>query len=96
MATLDYSKTYRFATGFALRREAFGGVLCHFEGTKPDPRLYFVDSPFVMGLLELIEEGPLGDLFSQVADHFALDGAELDRVRDFFATLAQRGALVPK
>ena len=96
MAPLDESKTYRFAVGFAFRREAFGGVLCHFEGSKPDPRRYFVESPFLIGLLELVEEGPLGELLAQVADHFALDGGDLDRAREFFATLAQRGALVPR
>lgn len=91
---MDLSKTYRFSRGFAFRRESFGGILFHFEGRRPDPKLYFVDSPFLIGLLELLEEGPLEELIDQARLRFALTPAEVAIITGFLATLAGRGALV--
>ncbi|MCZ6472570.1 MAG: mycofactocin biosynthesis chaperone MftB [SAR324 cluster bacterium] len=91
---MDFSKCYRFARGFSLRRESFGGILYHYEGKRPDPRLYFIDSPFLIGLLELLEEGPLDELIAQVRAHFHLSDPQVASIREFLTTLASRGAFV--
>lgn len=93
---MDFSRSYRLARGFSFRREPFGGILYHFEGDRPDPRLYFVDSPFLVGLLELIEQAPLAELIGQVRDHFSLSPAQVGVVREFLTTLGERGAFVPR
>ena len=95
-AELDFSKTYGFARGFSFRKEAFGGIICHFEGHRPDPRLYFVNSPFLVGLLDLLGEAPLETLIGEAALQFGLTAAEVGQVRQFFSTLASRGAFVPQ
>ena len=95
-AEMDFSKTYRFARGFSFRKEAFGGIICHFEGDRPDPRLYFVNSPFLVGLLELLGEGPLEILIEEVTRRFGLTAEEVGQVQQFFSTLASRGAFVPQ
>ena len=91
---MDFSRTYRLARGFSFRKEAFGGIICHFEGDRPDPRLYFVNSPFLVGLLELLGEGPLETLIGEAARRFGLTTAEVGQVRRFFSTLERRGAFV--
>ena len=91
---MDFSRRYRFARGFSLRRESFGGIVYHYEGKRPDPRLYFIDSPFLIGLLELLEQAPLDELISQVSAHFRLEQAQVAAIRKFLATLAARGAFV--
>ena len=93
---MDFSKCYRFARGFTLRRESFGGILYHYEGKRPDPRLYFIDSPFLIGLLELLEDAPLEELISQVSAHFRLSEPQVATIREFLTTLAARGAFVAK
>ena len=96
MRKMDLSKTYGFARGFSFRRELFGGIVYHFEGIRPDPRLYFVDSPFLIGLLELLEEGPLGTLIDEVSGHFNLDTGQVRAIHQFLTTLAERGAFATK
>ena len=93
---MDFTRSYRFARGFSFRREAFGGIIYHFEGVRPDPRLYFVDSPFLIGLLELLEEGPLEQLIREVRGHFDLSEGEVATIEGFLATLEARGAFVAK
>ena len=93
---MDFSRSYRLARGFAFRREPFGGIIYHFEGDRPDPRLYFVNSPFLIGLLELVEQAPLAEVINQVEAHFRLDGPQVQAIRDFLTTLGERGAFVPK
>ena len=93
---MDFSRSYAFARGFSFRREQFGGILYHFEGVRPDPRLYFVDSPFLIGLLELLEDGPLDQLIREVTGHFGLNDGQVEAVREFLITLEQRGAFVAK
>ena len=90
---------YGFGHGFTYRREAFGGILYHYEGIQPDPRVTFVDNPFLIDLLDTVRERPdvpLDALADAVQAHFALDGAERARMDAFFATLIARGALVPR
>lgn len=91
---MDFTRTYRFARGFSFRRESFGGIIYHFEGIRPDPRLYFVDSPFLIGLLELLEEGPLEQLIREVRGHFDLNDRQVVIIEGFLATLEARGAFV--
>jgi putative mycofactocin binding protein MftB len=91
---MDFAKTYRFHTGFAFRREGFGGILYHYEGIKPDPRISFIDSPFLIDLLERVDRGPLQELIDAVAGRFHLGEPEVAAIRDFFTTLHNRGALV--
>jgi putative mycofactocin binding protein MftB len=92
-------RRYGFARGFTYRREPFGGILYHYEGVQPDPRVTFLDHPFLIDLLETLAaqpQVPLDALVDQVAAHCALDAAERRRVETFFATLIARGALVPE
>src|SRR5579862_124712 len=96
MISLDFSKAYGFPPGFSFRRESFGGILYHYEGVKPDPRITFVDSPFLLGLLERVDEEPLEHLIAEVTAHFSLPADEEAVVRSFFATLVARGALVER
>jgi putative mycofactocin binding protein MftB len=91
---MDFSKAYGFHHGFAFRRESFGGILYHYEGVRPDPRVTFVDHPFLMDLLERVEDRPLEAFIAEVCAHFSLPPAEEAVVRKFFATLIERGALV--
>jgi len=93
---VDFSKAYGFPPGFSFRREAFGGILYHYEGVKPDPRVTFVDNPFLLDLLERVDEAPLEELIAGVARHFALAPSDEAAIRAFFATLAERGALVER
>jgi hypothetical protein len=94
----DWSRVYAFGRGFTWRREPFGGILYHYEGVQPDPRVTFVDSAFTIDLLEALRANPgatLGALVAGVQAHCALDAAQRGRVESFFATLIARGALVP-
>jgi len=91
---MDLSKTYRRHPGFSFRRESFGGILYHYEGVRPDPRVSFVNSPFLLDLLERVEHAPLGDLLAALSARFDLDEGQAATVRDFLATLVERGALV--
>ena len=93
---MDPSKTYRLAAGFSWRREPFGGILFHFEGRKPDPRLYFVESAFLIDLLELAEQAPLGQIMAEAARRFQLNEGQARAMTDFFTTLIEREALVPQ
>lgn len=95
----DLARPYGFARGFSYRREAFGGILYHYEGVQPDPRVTFVDNGFLLDLLDALAahpDTPPSELVEAVAGRFALDAAERERVQDFFATLIARGALVPR
>lgn len=93
-ASMDSFKAYAFHHGFAFRRESFGGILYHYEGVRPDPRVTFVDHPFLMDLLERVEHQPLDAFIAEVCRHFSLPPAEEAVIRKFFATLIERGALV--
>jgi putative mycofactocin binding protein MftB len=93
---MDWEQTYRCAPGFGFRKEPFGGLLFHFEGRAPDPRLYFVESPFLIDLLALVDQAPLEEVMIQARDTFALDAAQEATMRGFFRTLVERQALVPK
>lgn len=93
---MDFDRSYRLAKGFSFRRESFGGIIYHFEGNRPDPRLYFVDSPFLIGLLELIEQAPPAELIRQVQARFSLGPSQVRAIREFLNTLASRGAFVAK
>ena len=93
---MDPSRTYRLAPGFSWRREPFGGILFHFEGRKPDPRLTFVESAFLIDLLELTEQAPLGQIMTEAADWFQLDEGQSRAMKEFFNTLIEREALVPQ
>jgi hypothetical protein len=95
-APIDVTRTYRAAPGFGWRREDFGGILFHFEGRAPDPRLTFVESPFLIDLLDLVNQAPLQDLLDQAAERFALGAAQDAVMRDFFHNLVRREALVPQ
>jgi putative mycofactocin binding protein MftB len=92
----DFTRAYAFHHGFAFRRERFGGILYHYEGVKPDPRVTFVDNPFLLALLERVDDQPLETLIAGVCRHFALPPAEESIVRNFFALLIERGALVAR
>jgi hypothetical protein len=63
---------------------------------KPDPRVTFVDNPFLLGLLERVDEEPLEHLVAGVTAHFALPPGEEAAIRSFFTTLVERGALVER
>ena len=94
----DLDRAYRPARGFTFRRESFGGILYHYEGTRPDPRVTFVDSPFVVDLLRMFSEHPditPAALIRQASERFQLTGASLSALEEFFLTLIQRGALEP-
>ena len=92
----DFSKSYGFAPGFSYRRESFGGILYHYEGIKPDPRVTFVDNVFLIDLLDRIGEEPLDMLVDRVSDHFALKPGDVEVIRGFFADLIVRGALAER
>jgi putative mycofactocin binding protein MftB len=95
---MDRSLRYRLGRGFSFRREDFGGILFHYEGVRPDPRVTLVDSPFLIDLLELLRDHPersLDGLLSAVRDHFRLNAAQQAALERFFTTLTERGALVP-
>jgi len=94
----ELDRAYRPARGFTFRRESFGGILYHYEGTRPDPRVTFVDSPFVVDLLQMFSEHPditPAGLIRQVAHRFQLTGTSLSALEEFFLSLIQRGALEP-
>ncbi len=98
-SAVEPGRCYGFGRGFTFRREAFGGILYHYEGVKPDPRVTFVDNGFLIDLLETVRERPklpLDALADAVQAHFALSPAERERIDAFFATLIERGALVPR
>jgi putative mycofactocin binding protein MftB len=92
---MNWHRTYRLAPGFGFRKEAFGGILFHYEGRAPDPRLTFVESPFLIDLLEWVEAAPLEQLMTEARGRFALDPAREAAMRAFFTTLVERQALVP-
>ena len=92
----DFHRPYGFPRGFSFRREPFGGILYHYEGIKPDPRVTFVDNPFLLDLLERVDDRPLEDLIAGVSAHFALPSEDEAAIRAFFATLIERGALVDR
>jgi len=94
----DLERPYRPAFGFAFRKESFGGILYHYEGTRPDPRVTFVDSPFLVELLHLLSSSPKATpagLIRAVAERFQLSPGEQAGVERFFNSLIQRGALIP-
>ena len=94
----ESGRRYRLGRGFTYRRESFGGILYHYEGVQPDPRVTFVDNAFLIDLLDTLHEHPdvpLDALLGAVAARFALDDAERGRLRSFFTALIERGALVP-
>jgi len=93
---MDWNRTYRCAPGFGFRKEAFGGILFHYEGRAPDPRLTFVESPFLIDLLGMVELAPLEEMVSGARERFSLDPAQEATLRGFFSTLVERQALVPK
>ena len=81
----------------SFRRESLGGILYQYEGLRPDPRIYVVETPFLVALLEVLLEHPettLGDLFSAVREQFSLSARQAGEVEQFFVTLTRRGALV--
>jgi putative mycofactocin binding protein MftB len=92
----DFRLAYGFPRGFSFRREPFGGILYHYEGIKPDPRVTFIDNRFLIDLLERVDDGPLEDLIAAVTTHFSLPSAEEATIRTFFAALIKRGALVDR
>ncbi len=96
---MDPAKRYRLGHGFAYRRESFGGILYHYEGVQPDPRVTFVDNAFLIDLLDALQANPeatLGRLLDGVQARFGLDAAARAGLDAFFATLTERGALVPQ
>lgn len=96
--TMNLNRPHGFNRGFTYRREAFGGILYHYEGTKPDPHIMFVDHPFLIDLLDTLAANPeatLGELVDGVTSHCGLDTAQRGSVERFLATLTQQGALVP-
>ena len=93
---LNLSSVYQPAMGFAWRREEFGGILYWYEGVAPDPHVSFVDSPFLVELLDLVPQAPLGDVLQQVQEHFALPESQMARVMSFLRSLIEQGALVSK
>jgi len=92
----DFSKAYGFASGFSYRREPFGGILYHYEGTKPDPRVTFVDNAFLIDILDLVGEAPLEKVVAEVSTHFRLDVKEEAAVREFLNELIARGAMAER
>ncbi len=95
---MDPTQRYRLQRGFSYRREAFGGILYHYEGTQPDPRVTIVSSSFLIDLLDVLCEHPdqpLGGLIEAVSEHCGLNAAQQGKVEEFLGTLTRRGALVP-
>jgi putative mycofactocin binding protein MftB len=98
-AALAAGRCYGFGRGFTWRREAFGGILYHYEGLRPDPRVSFVDNSFLIDLLDALAAHPAvppAELLDAVQARFALDAPARARLEDFLATLIARGALVPR
>lgn len=91
---MQHLQQYRFPRGFAYRRESFGGILYFYQGDKPDPQVLFVDSPFLVDLLDWVEKAALGEVMERVREHFDLSPGEVRRMESFFETLISRGALV--
>ena len=89
-----FSAIFQFARGVSFRRESFGGILYHYEGIKPDPKMVFVPSPFLCGLLERMEQGPLRDLIDASAHRFGLEPMQVKQIEAFFSDLIQQGAIV--
>jgi len=92
-------RRYAPARGFTYRREPFGGILYHYEGIQPDPRVTFVDNAFLIDLLDAVQAHPhlpLSELSDAVQARFGLGPAERERMDSFFGTLIARGALVPE
>ena len=54
------------------------------------------NSPVLVGLLELLGEGPLEVLIEEVTRRFGLTAEEVGQVQQFFSTVASRGAFVPQ
>ena len=95
---LDLSRCHRFNRGFTYRRESFGGILYHYEGTRPDPHIMFVDHAFLIDLLDTLAANPaapLGELVEAIRAHCALTPAQAGAVEGFLSTLIRQGALVP-
>lgn len=95
---MHFEQPVRFARGFSYRREAFGGILYHYEGTAPDPRVTFVQSRFVIDLLDAVHANPrhsLRALIDGVVARLDLNAEQTEQVEAFFAALLERGALVP-
>ena len=93
---MDQSVTYRFAPGFSCRREAFGGILFHYAGRTPDPGISFVESAFLIDLLQMVDQAPLGQLLAEAGEEFGLDAPQTDVLHQFCHDLVAREALVPK
>lgn len=91
---VDLSLRYQAAMGFSWRKESFGGILYWYEGVAPDPQVSFVDSPFLVEVLDLLGQAPLGEVLSQLQAHFSLPDAQMARVTSFVGSLIERGALV--
>jgi len=92
-AAMDFSATYQWARGAAFRRETFGGIVYHYEGLRPDPRMVFVPSPFLSGLLERMDQGSLRDLIDAATEKFSLNQEQVRAVESFFAELLQQGTI---
>ena len=90
---MDFSAVYRLTPRASFRREAFGGIIYHYEGKKPDPRMYFVPSPFLMGLLEMLDRAPLREVIDQAALRFDMSRQDVSVVEQFFFQLASNGAI---
>ena len=94
---MDLTKSYRPARGFSFRRPSFGGILYHYEGLRPSPRISFLAAPFLVALLAVLLSPPppsLPSFFLPVREQFSLSARQAGEVEQFFATLTRRGALV--
>jgi len=89
----DFSRKYQLARGVSFRRESFGGILYNYRGDLPDPRMVFVPSPFLCGLLERLSQAALGDLVHAAAHKFSLSPGEVQRIEDFFWGLFRQGVI---
>ena len=90
---MDFSVVYQMGHGASFRRESFGGIVYHYEGNRPDPRLFFVPSSFLMGLLEHISQAPLRILIDEAQRQFAMPQKDVEEVERFFEELARCGAI---
>ena len=90
---IDLAATYKLAQGAAFRREAFGGIIYHYQGDRPDPRMIFVPSSFLIGLLERLEQAPLRELIDAARERFAMSEDQVRVVEEFFNKLHHQGAI---
>ncbi len=91
-------RPYQLGFGFSFRREDFGGVIHHFEGKKPDPRLIFLRSDLFLLLLERVEQRTgalLSDILEEASCEHGLSLEHRTAVMRFFERLIASKALVP-